>query len=138
MDFEKVYRQCRKRFEYVHATVVDALQPRTLSDEFLSVSNRWPRVTLKTILFQMTCGPWSKLTSEWKRTLIIFATELLRLQQSRRLLQFSLSHKEDDLRKETQNQSQMPLRVALKHPEWLLIQVHLPHIYFHVEANLLL
>lgn len=138
MDFEKIYRQCRKRFEYVHSTVVNALQPRTLSDKFLAVSNRWPRVTLKTILFQMTCGPWSKLTSEWKRTLIIFATELLRLQQSRRLLQFSLSHKEDDLRKETQNQSQMPLRVALKHPEWLLIQVHLPHIYFHVEANLLL
>jgi hypothetical protein len=137
-DFEKVYRQCRERFEYVHATVVNALQPRTLSDKFLSISNRWPRVTLKTILFQMTCGPWSKLTLEWKRTLILFATELLQLQRSRRLLQFSLSHKEDDLRKETQSQSQIPLRVALKHPDWLLIQVHLPHIYFHVEAHLFL
>jgi hypothetical protein len=127
VDFERVYRRCRKRVERIHDEVVRALQPRTLSDEFLFVSNRWPRVTTKTILFQMTSGPWSKLTLEWKRILILFATELLQLQRSRRLLQFSLTHKEDDLRKETQNQSQMAVCVALEHPDWLLIQVRLPH-----------
>src|ERR1700685_3144502 len=91
------------------------------------VSNRWPRITLKTILFQMTSGPWSKLNFEWKHTLILFATVLLQLQRSRRLLQFSLTHKEDELRKETQNGYQMPLEMALEHPDWLLIQVHLSH-----------
>jgi hypothetical protein len=123
MDFERVYCQRRGHFAHVYAEIVDALQPRTLSDNILAVSNRWPRITLKTILFQMTSGPWSKLTLEWKRTLILFATVLLQLQRSRRLLQFSLAHKEDDLRKEIQNGSQMPLRVALEHPDWLLIQV---------------
>jgi hypothetical protein len=127
VDFEMVYRRCRERVKRIHDKIVYALQPRTLSDKFLSVSNRWPRVTLKTILFQMTSGPWSKLTLEWKRILILFATELLQLQRSRRLLQFSLTRKEDDLRKETQNQSQMAVCVALEHPDWLLIQVRLPH-----------
>jgi len=135
VDFEKPYRRHKEHFKHVHAMIVDALQPRTLSDKFLSVSNRWPRITLKTILFQMTSGLWSKLSLEWKRILILFATTLLQLQQSRRLLQFSSAHKEDDLRKETQNQLQMPLHMALEHPDWLLIQVHLPDICCHAEAH---
>jgi hypothetical protein len=129
INCERAYHQCRQRFEQVHAAIVNALQPRMLSDKFLSVSNRWPRVTLKTILFQMTSGPWSNLTLEWKRTLILLATELLQLQRSRRLVLFSCTRKEDDFRKETHNQSQMPLHVALEHPDWLLIQVHFPHTW---------
>ena len=125
MDFKELYRQCKRRYEYVCAQIVDALQPRTLSDNILSVSNRWPHITLKSILFQMTYGPWSKLTYEWKHTLIVFATTLLRLQRSRRLLQFSLAHKEDELEKEKHNDSLMPLHMALEHPDWLLIQVRL-------------
>ena len=121
--FKKVYRQCRQRYKYVHAQIVDALQPRTLSDNILSASNGWPRITLRSILFQMTSGPWSKLTCEWKRTLIFFATALLQLQRSRRLLQ--LTHKEEDLKKEIHNDSLMPLHMALEHPDWLLIQVRL-------------
>jgi hypothetical protein len=127
IEFERVYHQCREHFEHVYDEVVDALQPHTLSDNILSVSNRWPRITLKTILFQMTSGPWSKLTFEWKHTLILFATVLLQLQRSRRLLKYYLTHKEDDLRKEAQNESQMPLHMALEHPDWLLIQVRLSH-----------
>ena len=138
MDFiEKIYHQCKERYEYVHAQIINALQPRTLSEKIISASNMWPHITVKAILFQMTSEPWSKLTHEWKHVLVVFATMLLQLQRSRRILRFCSPHKEDERKKEIQNDSQMPLHMALEHPDWLLIQVH-PSISYLIIFKLII
>jgi len=108
-------------------TVVETLAAKTETEKLLEQGEYWPRLTVKTLLSQMTrSGCWLSLGLEWRTVFVKLGIIILRMQRSRRLFQLSLRYWNDELLLALEKDGELSFEDAITHPDWLLFQVS-PH-----------
>jgi len=112
---------CSKQKDAVFSQLSKALGPSQKLENVLSLSSLWPRITPRSILRQLSRECVHKLTDQWKHAITRYAVAFLKYQQSRRLLELSSRHWDEELLREMDTVCEDV--TAASSPDWLLIQV---------------
>ncbi|KAJ4476568.1 hypothetical protein C8R41DRAFT_923340 [Lentinula lateritia] len=109
-------RYCQSRDE-----IISCLNPRTGPQLLLQQAGQWPRLTMRTLLRQLSLEMRKGYPLQWQHVLTSLACELLHLQRARRLLEFQRSQSPHYI----PEVEAIPTSFvdAKKNPEWVLIQV---------------
>ena len=123
--FREHYKQCKASYTKSLHTVKTALGPITQVEQILDRCGQWPRATPYTLFRCLASTSPINPPGNWRKCLISLTLLALELQRARRLLQFSSDNLEEEFFKEFENEGGDGW-VAAEHPDWLLIQVHIP------------
>ena len=125
-ELRTAYQDNRDIFQKAVDTIVETLTAKTETEKLLAQGGYWPRLTVKTLLSQMTrTGCWLTLGLEWRTVFVKLGLIILRMQRSRRLFQLSLRHRNDELLLALEKDGELSFEDAITHPDWLLFQVSL-------------
>ncbi|KAG1873320.1 hypothetical protein C8R48DRAFT_593879 [Suillus tomentosus] len=115
---------CNKLYMNAFRRLEEHLAPSGLTEESLSNSGRWPRITVTFLLGLLASTSKTPLCNSWKASLTNFAHILLRLQRSQRLLKLKLAADGDneEFLKELVNDGHLDMDGTQEYVDWLLIQ----------------
>ncbi|KAJ8583955.1 hypothetical protein M405DRAFT_708883, partial [Rhizopogon salebrosus TDB-379] len=112
------------------------LTPSGLTEEILFNSGQWPRITVTFLLGLLASTSKTPLCDAWKTSLTNFAHILLRLQRSRRLLNFKAAGGDhEDFLKELDNDGYQGVDNTQVYVDWLLIQAENRFLIRRMQAS---
>ena len=114
--------QCVTAFKRIFESIRQSLLPSSIPELSMRMAGQWPCITPRFLLEKLASTANVQLTEAWRDALVKLAQGLLQLQRSKRLLNFALTHKDEELYKELES-SGNDIDDAVAHPDWLLIQV---------------
>ncbi|KAJ3858551.1 hypothetical protein EV359DRAFT_3498, partial [Lentinula novae-zelandiae] len=110
-----------ERYHHQLNEVTKQLRPRSKSECLLKQAGQWPRITVRTLLWQLSLKLRAECSLQWRRTLTALACDLLYLQRARRLVEFQ--HNQSPLYIPELEATPIPFVQAIENPDWILIQV---------------
>jgi hypothetical protein len=118
---------CSEGKDAIFSELSEVLAPSQKSENVISVSGLWPRITPRSILRELSRDRVRTLTDRWKHVITRYAVAFLKYQQSQRLVELSSRRRHEELLREAETICEDV--AAACSPDWLLIQVSLfPHI----------
>ncbi|KAH9056899.1 hypothetical protein EDB87DRAFT_1833454 [Lactarius vividus] len=112
---------CSKKKDAIFSEFSEALAPSQNLENVISISGLWPRITPRSILRELSKDHVHTLTEHWQLAITRYAVAFLRYQQSQRLLELSLRHRDEELLQEAETVCEDV--AAGCSPDWLLIQI---------------
>ncbi|KAF8551326.1 hypothetical protein OG21DRAFT_1541446 [Imleria badia] len=128
------YARCRDNYTEGRDYVKRHLGPRSLSEQAVEQSGRWPRITAHALFRSLASNSPIVLCDDWKNCIIRLALLALELQRSRRLLRLHVNNLHEELRRELQNDGCDGWN-SEAHPDWLLIQLQGNFLVRRVQAE---
>ncbi|KAF8824093.1 hypothetical protein HHX47_DHR9000559 [Lentinula edodes] len=110
-----------ERYHHQLNEVTKQLRPKSKSECLLKQAGQWPRITVRTLLWQLSLKLRAECSLQWRRTLTALACDLLYLQRARRLVEFQ--HNQSPLYVPELEATPIPFVEAIENPDWILIQV---------------
>ena len=115
---------CSIKKDALFSEIANALAPDRELEKVISASGLWPRITPRSILCELSRNRVDTLADPWKRAITRYAAAFLKHQQSRRMIELSSQHRNEELLREAETACEEI--AAAYSPDWLLIQVSSP------------
>ncbi|KAI9450186.1 hypothetical protein BJY52DRAFT_1126070 [Lactarius psammicola] len=112
---------CSKEKDVIFSELSEVLGPSQKLEHVVSFSGLWPRITPRSILRELSRDRVHTLADHWKHAITRYAVAFLKYQQSQRLVELSLRHRDEELLQEAETACEDV--AAACSPDWLLIQI---------------
>lgn len=112
---------CNERFTSLEEAIKKCFQPRTEAEQLSQDAGQWPRLTVRTLLRQLSIKPRKSYSEKWRTTFADLACRLVHLHRAQRLIEFQRNHS-PHYSPEVEA-TPISLAEASQNPDWALIQV---------------
>ncbi|KAF9029487.1 hypothetical protein BDP27DRAFT_902549 [Rhodocollybia butyracea] len=88
----RYFQMCNERLTSLEEAIERCFQPRTEAEQLSQDAGQWPRLTVRTLLWQLSVKLRKSYSEKWRTAFAELACRLIHLHRARRLIELQRSH----------------------------------------------